>query len=384
MVSCDINLRRYILKLTIVSGKNPFSAEPSGTLAYISGLIEGLRDKRIDIAVIGSEIDDTIQRKYNINCIPIKVKKMTSIYFLIKLMFKAPFLKLSKDSIVHGHRPDFMLPFVLFWRKNPKVCTLHGIPEIGIKTRKNFIIWRIYNLIERFTLGRIDKFIAVDQLTKDHYSKKRSSLKDKIEVIPIGIDTNMFKPSDKRKMREYYGFDQEEKIILFIGRFSIEKGLDILLKAFKDLKSEIPEARLILLGEGAEERRLRKIVETKGIKDVTFMKPIEHQKIPDIINCADVLALCSSYEGMPTVVLEAFACGVPVVSTDVGDVNKVVSDKTGYILKEREPTLIKNAFGKVINNGRDSYSDSCIAISRQYSWEKISREIMEVYKDIVR
>ena len=370
------------MRLTIVSGKNPFSAEPSGTLTYISGLIGALSDKRIDIVVIGTEIDDAVQREYNIHCIPIKMKNVTSISFLTKLMFKAPFLKLPKDSIIHGHRPDFMLPFVLFWRKNPKVCTLHGIPAVGIKTRKSYIIWRIYNFIERLTVGRIDKFIAVDQQTKHHYSKKRPALGDKIEVIPIGIDIKMFKPLDQRKMREKYGFNQEEKIILYIGRFSVEKGLDLLLKAFKDIKSEMSEAHLILLGEGLEEKRLRKIVETQGIEAVTFMNPVKHEKIPEIINCADVLALCSSYEGMPTVVLEALACGVPVVSTDVGDVKKVVNTKTGYLIKDVDLYSIKHAILKVIKNGKDNYSDNCLTAVMQYSWENISLKITEIYDEI--
>jgi len=298
-------------------------------------------------------------------------------------MFKAPFLRLPKDSIIHGHRPDFMLPFVLFWRKNPKVCTLHGIPEVGIKTRKNFIIWGIYYFIERLTLGRIDKFIAVDQLTKDYYSKKKPNLGAKIIVIPIGIDAKMFKPLNLRKMREKYGFNQEEKIILYIGRFSVEKRLNLLLKAFKDLKSEMSEAHLILLGEGPEEERLSKIVETQGIEAVTFMNPVKHEKISEIINCADVLALCSSYEGMPTVVLEAFACGVPVVSTDVGDVNKVVNAKTGYLIKDVNPYSIKNAILKVIKNGRDNYSDNCLTAAMQYSWENISLKITEIYDEII-
>ena len=197
-------------------------------------------------------------------------------------MLKTPFFGLPKDSIIHGHRPDFMLPFTIFCRKNPKVCTLHGIPEINIKKRKNVMIWRIYTFIEKYSLSHIDKLIAVNRSAKEYYSKKKRNLDDKTVVIPVGIDSKRFKPLDKEKIREKYGFKQEETIILYIGRFSIEKDLELLLKAFKALRSEIPKARLILLGKGPEEERLKKIVKTQHIDGVTFMKPVceEHLGFP--------------------------------------------------------------------------------------------------------
>ncbi len=335
--------------------------------------------------MLSTDIGTSEQRNRDFKHIPIKMKKATSIIFLLKLMVKAPFLRLPKNSIIHAHRPDFMLPFILFCRKNPKVCTLHGIPDINIKTRKNTIIWGIYTSLERLSLGYIDKLIAVNQSTKDYYSDKKRNIKGKIVVVPVGIDTKMFKPLDRRKMREKYGFDQKETIILYVGRFSIEKGLDLLLEAFKDLKSEIPKARLILVGEGPEEKKLRKTVKTQGIESVTFIKPVTHEKIPEIINCADALALCSLFEGMPTVVLESLACGVPVVSTDVGGVNKVVVDgKTGQLVKDASRESIKNAIAKVVRNGRDAYINSCTTVAMQYSWEHIAERVMDVYAEIAQ
>lgn len=333
--------------------------------------------------MISTDIGEDEQRNYNFEHIPLKIKKVTSITILLKLMLKTPFFGLPKDSIIHGHRPDFMLPFTIFCRKNPKVCTLHGIPEINIKKRKNFMIWSIYTFIERYSLSRLDKLIAVNRSAKQYYSKKKRNLDDKTVVIPVGIDMEMFKPLDKGKMREKYGFNQEETIILYIGRFSVEKDLELLLKAFKDLIPEIPKARLILLGKGPEDERLRKIVKTQHIDGVTFMKPVKHEDIPEIINCADVLTLCSLFEGMPTVVLEALACGVPVVSTDVGDVsNVVVNGKTGQLVRNRDPESLKNAILKVIRNGEVDYFNSCIAVAKRYSWDNISQKIMEVYAEV--
>ena len=371
------------MRITVVTGKKPFTAEASGTKSYVEGLIDTLSKRDIDIILINPGIHESEQKKYKIEHIPIKIKKATSIGFLAKLMVKTPLLKLPKESIVHTHRPDFMFPFILFRRKNPKVCTLHGIPSLGIKTRKNPIILGIYNILERSALTYIDKLIAVNQSTKDYFISKNPSLNSKIIVIPVGIDVERFKPKDKNKMRNQYGFAADERIVLFIGRFSQEKGLDLLLRGFIDLKHDLPKARLILVGEGPEEEKIRKTLEEQNIEGVTLMKPLKHERIPEIINCADTLVLCSSYEGMPTVVLEALACGVPVVTTDVGDVKKVVRDGiTGQLIKDRSSDSIENAILKVMRNGRESYSGNCIAVARHYSWEKISEKIVAVYTQV--
>jgi glycosyltransferase involved in cell wall biosynthesis len=368
-----------------VSGKNPFVAEPSGTLTYITSLIRALSEKGTDVTLISAQIEDFDNINQNFNHIPIKIKKVTSIQFFLKLMIKAPFLKIPKNSIIHVHRPDFMIPFVIFWRKNLKVCTLHGIPDVGIKTRKNLIIWGIYNILERFSLKHINKLIAVNQSTKEYYTKRQPNLKKKIKIISVGIDLNIFKPMDKWKMREKYCINQEEIVILFIGRFSIEKGLNLLLDTFNDVHSEIPNTRLILLGEGPEGNKLKQIVKTHHIENVTFIDPVKREKIPEIINCSDIFVLSSSFEGMPTVVLEALACGVPVVSTDVGDVKKVVIDgKTGCLIKNRKIEFLKKGLIEVINNGRESYSHNCISIAKKYSWEYISGQICDLYEDVTK
>jgi glycosyltransferase involved in cell wall biosynthesis len=186
-------------------------------------------------------------------------------------------------------------------------------------------------------------------------------------------------------MRSLYDFAQNDVIILYIGRFSQEKGLDLLLRGFSLLKTQVPNARLILLGKGPWESKLRNIVKVEKIRDVTFMEPVSHEQIPQVINSANVLVLCSSYEGMPTVVLEALSCGIPVVSTDVGDVNKVVKNgKTGELILNRNPESVKNALLKVIERDSDSYKDDCVAEAKRFSWDIISQDIIKIYYEVAK
>jgi len=371
------------LEVVLVSGKNPFQATPGGTHVYIQGLLQFLGDEDHDISLLSSEIDGFEKRELKFQHVPIRMKRETSIDFLINLFLKIPGLGIPKSSIIHVHRPDFVLPFLIYNRNNPKVCTMHGIPNIGIRTRKNVLIWSIYNLLEIITIKRCDILIMVDQRTRDYYIKKYPHITDKTTLIPVGIDTNVFKPMDMQKMRKRYGLDQNEAIILFIGRFSKEKGLYLLLDSFRELHPDLPTARLVLLGKGSEGKKIIKYIENERIEKVTIFDPVEHKRVPEIINCADTLVLCSSFEGMPTVVLESLACGVPVVSTDVGDVKKVViDDKSGFLVKTADEQSIKNSILRVIKNGRSMYSDYCRDVAMRYSWETITKEIKMVYSDL--
>jgi glycosyltransferase involved in cell wall biosynthesis len=88
---------------------------------------------------------------------------------------------------------------------------------------------------------------------------------------------------------------------------------------------------------------------------------------------------------MPTVVLEALACGVPVVSTDVGDVSKVViNGKTGELILNRDPESVQNTLLKVIKRDCETYKDDCITEAQRFSWEIISQDIIKVYNEVAK
>ena len=123
--------------------------------------------------------------------------------------------------------------------------------------------------------------------------------------------------------------------------------------------------------------RLQKLAKNPGIR---FMGTVPHEQIPEILNCVDALVMCSEYEGMPTVVLEALACGIPVVSTDVGDVSKIVVDgKTGYLSKANVGDL-KQKILMVLKNSEE-FKHACIDMAKKYSWDIITDKVIEVYKE---
>ena len=372
------------MNVALVASMDPEYCAPSGVRAYITNLISQLISRGIDIALIGVSYKKEKNQEYDFDFIPIlKKNKISGYQFFVNLLFKAPLIGIAKNTIIHTQRPDHMLPFILFYRKNPKICTLHGAHIKNVYTKKGSIVGNIYSEIEKFVFKRVDILIAVSEDTINYYTRKYSWIKNKIILIPIGINTDLFKPINKQKMREFYGFSNNEKIILYVGRMEKEKGLDILLKSLKKLENEIANLKLVLVGDGRERKKLENLSRDLKLKNVMFMNSLEHDKIPEIMNCADVFVLCSLYEGMPTVVLEALACGVPVVSTDVGDVYKVVKDGvTGYIVKKRTEEEVKNKLMDVLREDKIS-KENCISSVQEYSWNEISKKIVSVYYEVL-
>ena len=368
----------------LISGIDPYTPKPGGTRSYVMNLIQFLCEQGIKTTLIGvSSNKEEAPTEHLFTFIPIvKNQNLSSYKFLFNLFLKTPFLNIPKSSIIHTQRPDDMLPFVLFYKNNPKICTLHGTPLNAIYFKKGPVIGKIYELIEKFVLKRIDAVIAVDGEAKKFYTQMYPQIQDRIMAIPVGINTKLFKPVNRHETRKKYHLNENEKIILYVGRLNAEKGLNLLLKSFKEVKKEMEDCKLVLVGEGKDRDNLENFAKNIGLEDVVFMGALERDKIPGIINCADVFALCSLYEGMPTVVLEALACGVPVVSTDVGDVHKVVrNDKTGYIVEKRTEEELSAKLIKALLNS-DRFKENCVRGAQEYSWDVIAKKIVGVYDEL--
>jgi len=366
------------MNVAIVCGVDPDAPKPGGTRAYAVNLTLKLLGMGIGVTFYGVYLQPTIRDVRFLGYKPIvRGKEVSSNKFLLNLLFKTPLLEMSNDVVIHAQRPDNMFPFALFKRKNPKICTMHGMPSMAIKERKGKVTWTIYDFLERFSLKRSDRIIFVDSRAEELYLKRYEWLKGKTRVIPVGIDLNEFKPKDKNSERQKYGFSSTDKIILFAGRLEWQKRVDLLIKVFKEISKEI-KAKLIIVGEGSKMDTLKALA---GNSRIQFLGTLPRNEVPDIINCADVLALCSEYEGMPTIVLETLACGIPVVSTDVGDARKaVLNGKTGY-LAERNIDDLKEKLLMVLEDS-ERFKHNCLEMAKQYSWDIIAERTLNVYKEV--
>lgn len=204
------------------------------------------------------------------------------------------------------------------------------------------VIWHLHNLlidnksrmlVEFFGKWRsVKKIIAVSHATKKHYER----LGDKIEVIYNGIDTAQFTAAP-------HGTDMpgKTKKIGIIADLLPIKGHDTLIKAIPRIKKKVP-VHLMIVGASADnnveyEMKIKRLVRELDLgQDVEFMG--YRSDVPDILKSLDLVVVpSSSFEACPMAVLEAYACGVPVIGSDMGGIPELIEEgKTGYIFKARD------------------------------------------------
>lgn len=371
------------MKVMIIAPIDPFASIASGVKTYTLNLISYLAKKNINSILLGITNSEIIKEtSLNFEFIPVANKKISGYIYLIYLFRASIFLKISTDTVIHAQRPDYLLPFILLYRRNPKVCTLHGAHVKNVSLKKGLIVSYLYGQIEQFVFHHIDKVIMISTETRDYYCIKYPFLKEKSLIVPNGVNIEVFGPVINNCIRKEYGISNKEKVMLYVGRLEKEKRVDCIIKVYEELKEVLTDLKLIIVGNGREKKSLQTSVKDKNLTDITFIENLSYEKIPEIMNCADLLIMCSLHEGMPTVVLEALACGLPVVSTDVGDLNSIITDETGYIFKDTEMKKVKDIILNILLNNKIS-KNSCVEIARNYSWENVCKKIVEVYYEVI-
>ena len=207
--------------------------------------------------------------------------------------------------------PDVPVPRQLC---RPDRCLAPGVPRVvcGIRVAQRRPSWHLW--LDRMTHRMVDRYVCVSQSVASFSASTAGLPADKLVVIPNGIDTSRFgnvQPADLTSLA-----DSGRRLVTFIGRLDVQKGLPHLLTTASDWLRRQPDCDLLLVGKGPLEPALRRQChEARIAQRVHFAgwRP----DIPAILAASSLLVLTSSWEGMPNVVLEAMASGLPVVATEV-------------------------------------------------------------------
>jgi glycosyltransferase involved in cell wall biosynthesis len=370
------------MDVVFVGGIDPFYSEAGGTKSFVMNMLKGLHLKGNTPSLIGFTHTNNLTSKGNdfrfISVIN-SSGEISSYKFLFYLFVKAPLISIKKSSIIHVQREDHLLPFIFFFRKHLKLCTLHGNSAQKMYLKKGKIIGGLYTSIEKYALRHVDKIVAVDDSTKSYYIKKYEWLDGKIDVIPVGVDLRLFKPLSKNEMKQKYGLNFE-KIVIFVGRHEQEKNLHFLLRSFQKISCQ--SCGLLMVGNGKEKGTLKKEAVDLNLNNIIFIDTVDHNVLPEILNCADVFALCSFFESGPLVVQEAIACGVPVVSTDVGRIREFVVDEHVGKIVDYDELEFANALDSFLSLNSNEISDFR-SIAYKFSFQKTLDSYVELYDNII-
>lgn len=233
----------------------------------------------------------------------------------------------------------------------PSVVKLHG-SDMNVVARMPGPRRRL-----RWALPRASRVVAVSRPLAEQ-AIELGVAPERVDVVPNGIDREVFRPRDRSEARAALGLELgDQKVVLYVGHLSEEKGAFDLVRAWQLRSSDLHGARLIFVGDGAGADACRALASDLGVR-AEFVGAQPHETIPRWLAAADLLCLPSWNEGMPNVVVEALACGRPVVATAVGGIPDVVRGDAGALVPTRDPQALGEALVRILARSHDAASIS--------------------------
>ncbi len=300
-----------------------------------------------------------------------------AIYFSIRLL--PHLIKGSFDVIdvsVFPYFSCFTVKIVSIYKRIPMVTTWH---EVWGDYWYEYLgkIGSVGKFIERLVFRMSNHSIAVSNHTKTSLESLGTDHHN-IYIVTNGIDLktiNQIKPS-------IYTCD-----IIFIGRIIKEKNLDIVIESVDNIKKYLPDIQCHIIGGGPEEKKLKDQVCDLGLQDnIKFFGFLDYIDVIAMLKSAKVLVLPSTREGFGIVIIEAFACGVPVVTvrSPRNAANELVNKDAGFVvdLNARE---IGDSIYKVISDDRlhKKMSVSAISLTQEYDWDKKTIQLFNIYNGLI-
>jgi glycosyltransferase involved in cell wall biosynthesis len=302
-------------------------------------------------------------------------------------MFRKSLKTIKQLDVIHTQHPFIMGNYGSFFAdvyKKPLVFTHHTqydkyghyIP-FEKETIQMFTRW-----IVKDYANKCDCVIAPSESIKKMLLNQR--IKSRVEVIPTGIDLDVFKNSNREIIRKKYNLGREQKLLLYVGRIAKEKNLEFLIKAFNLILKKKPNAYLMLVGRSSKKRYLIDLIKKFNLETRVFLVG-QSNAVQNYYAAADVFVFSSLSETQGLVLVETMAAGTPVVAIDSPGVRDVLNQKNGFMVKNS----IKDFSEKVVKllddeKLRERMSKNAVKTASDYSIEKMSKRMLKVYKSVIR
>jgi glycosyltransferase involved in cell wall biosynthesis len=291
----------------------------------------------------------------------------------------------SGVDILYIHSPECAWPFTFVKSPIPVIYHQHGSANpVSVATHKwarNRFFSEIFDSIHKTIYKRADWIIAIDQLSLAQ--AKQNGAAQKVSLIMNAVDTSIFRPDSeiRKHFRKGYECNDRQTILLFAGRLEEVKRVDRIIASLSYMHDLI-DIKLFIAGDGSLKGKLEDQVNRMNLQNkVFFLGYAAHNKLPGLYNMADALMLPSIMEGTPMVILEALACGTPVLATPVGGIPGLIKDgENGFLLRDISPNSIATVIeGMVANN----YDRGLISESVQrWSAKNVAGELTQLFQEL--
>ena len=355
-----------------------------------------LMQRQFELTVLTNRIGT--DKNYSFNGIRVRCYDSLNIGFRLGIPYVIPsvtslktFLELVKSSdLIHAHGHPYLSSLIAAkmakrYRK-PLVLTQHN----------TFIEYQgIWNTVERLNdvaIGKqalkiADKIIAVSNATKN-YVLSLGADPEKTEVLHNGVDLNRFKPlaGIKEDMRKKLKIPMDSSVALTVRSLVYKNGIDTLIESAKIALEKNPRLLFLVVGKGPDFNEVKARIGQLGIEEnfrLTGFVSDEH--LPLYYNTADFFVLPSkSGEGLPLVALEAMACGLPVIATNVGGISEVMVKGRGELVPPNAPDSLAETIVEFSQKDLSTLKNDLRAIVEQnYSWDSNVEKLVEIYEELI-
>ncbi len=372
------------MKIALVSAYDyPY---PGGVTKHVSNLASQFRRRNHDVRIIAlsslpdSELDDYVIKVASV-VIPIRVSGSVArvslspgIYTKVKRV-----LREERFDIVHLHEPLMpALPLVtLRHSKSVNVATFHAY-------RDSHVGYRYTRRVAKRFVNKLDGKIVVSPAALESVSRY---FPGEYVIIPNGIDVERFGDVNLKPLEKL----ADGKVnILFVGRLEKRKGFRYLLRAFAQVKTEAPEARLVVVGafDKYDRRPFERFVRKYRVGDVLFEGYASEDDLPHYYrSCHIFCAPSTGFESFGMVLLEAMAAGKAIVASDIPGYRTVVTHgEEGFLLKPKDPGALAEALLTLVRDVplREGMGRKGRATAARYSWDSVSDRLLDYYAQLIR
>jgi exopolysaccharide biosynthesis WecB/TagA/CpsF family protein len=273
------------------------------------------------------------------------------------------------------HRPE---PSLLFGRDaRPKAAYFHQDPG-DVSQKKSDMLWRhmpgLYQRMERSALAHFDRVWCVRESGVATLRQRHPGAPDQVQFIPTWVDTETFHPvppAERQALREALatelGLDPRAQWIISVGRLDTQKDPNMMFEAFSRLVGR-RKVDWLVVGDGVLRPELQRRIASAGLGERIHLLGLRApHEVADLLRAADLYALSSAYEGMPMALLEALGSGLPVVTTAVGEVRRVVQPEVnGVIAGSHQPEAFAAALLRGLENAAAWRGEASVRAIRDY------------------
>jgi len=368
-----------------------------GMERYVYYLAKHLAENNVDVEVITSMTDNEFKDfgDFNVTFLPPNINKGNKyfypIYYKRFLKNVAKYLERTDFDLLHsfGVAPN---EYLKFKNRKPVIVQPLGSEEFIRRKREN-ILKKIYLDIfmrnpKTYSIRESDAIASEGERQTQEIIDLFGVPKEKIFPLPDGIDLDEIEKYFKNGeiTREDLNLQNVDIVLMNVNRLASNKGVCYLIDALKILNEKL-NVELILVGSGPEERKIKEQIKALELKDkVLHFKNISDKEMFQLYTLADISVTPTLYEGLPLVILEAMACGKPIVASNVSEVSQVVrNDENGFLVPPGDSKAIANAILKIYNrNLFKKMGKRSREIVKNYDWDNIAKLAIEKYKELIK